>query len=149
MRIKKHYQSTKLFKGFSCCFRQWKAEGTHCRFIHGYAIEFKVTFECDSLDNRNWVFDFGNTAAMKDTLAHLFDHTLVVAADDPKLYGFREMEEEGIIQMRVLPEVSCEKFAEAVAILLGPIVRKMTSDRVRIKKVKCIENKNNSATYIL
>ena len=30
------FQSTKVFDGFSCVFRQWKAEGTHCRFLHGY-----------------------------------------------------------------------------------------------------------------
>ena len=41
------YQSTKLFDGFSCCFRQWKAETTHCRFLHGYGISFRVTFEGD------------------------------------------------------------------------------------------------------
>ena len=52
------YRSTKVFDGFSTVFRQWKAEGTHCRFLHGYGISFKVTFEGE-LDNRNWVWDFG------------------------------------------------------------------------------------------
>ena len=32
------FQSTKLFDGFSCVFRQWKAENTHCRFMHGYGV---------------------------------------------------------------------------------------------------------------
>jgi hypothetical protein len=26
------YTSTKVFDGFSCVFRQWKADTTHCRF---------------------------------------------------------------------------------------------------------------------
>jgi 6-pyruvoyltetrahydropterin/6-carboxytetrahydropterin synthase len=39
------YQSTKLFDGFSTVFRQWKAEGTHCRFLHGYGVSFRVWFE--------------------------------------------------------------------------------------------------------
>ena len=37
--------STKVFDGFSCVFRQWKAEGTHCRFLHGYGVSFKVWFK--------------------------------------------------------------------------------------------------------
>ena len=52
------FKSSKLFDGFSTVFRQWKAKGTHCRFLHGYAISFKVDFEGD-LDERNWVWDFG------------------------------------------------------------------------------------------
>jgi 6-pyruvoyltetrahydropterin/6-carboxytetrahydropterin synthase len=39
------YQSSKVFDGFSTVFRQWKAEDTHCRFLHGYGISFKVYFE--------------------------------------------------------------------------------------------------------
>ena len=45
--------STKVFDGFSCVFRQWKADGTHCRFLHGYGVSFKVWFEGE-LDERNW-----------------------------------------------------------------------------------------------
>jgi 6-pyruvoyltetrahydropterin/6-carboxytetrahydropterin synthase len=47
----KTFKSTKLFDGYSACFRQWKAEGTHCRFLHGYAVSFRVWFEGD-LDHR-------------------------------------------------------------------------------------------------
>ena len=39
--------STKVFDGFSCCFRQWKATTTHCQFLHGYGVSFKVWFEGD------------------------------------------------------------------------------------------------------
>jgi hypothetical protein len=28
------FQSTKLFDGYSACFRQWKADGTHCKYLH-------------------------------------------------------------------------------------------------------------------
>ena len=52
------FQSSKVFDGFSTVFRQWKAEDTHCRFLHGYGISFKVYFE-GGLDERNWVWDFG------------------------------------------------------------------------------------------
>ena len=52
------FQSSKVFDGFSVVFRQWRAEQTHCRFVHGYGISFKVYFEGE-LDDRNWVWDFG------------------------------------------------------------------------------------------
>ncbi len=62
------FQSTKLFDGYSACFRQWKADGTHCRFLHGYAVSFRVWFEGD-LDHRNWVWDFGGMKRSKTQIA--------------------------------------------------------------------------------
>ena len=58
------FQSSKIFDGFSTVFRQWKAEETHCRFLHGYGISFKVYFEGE-LDDRNWVWDFGGMKRAK------------------------------------------------------------------------------------
>jgi 6-pyruvoyltetrahydropterin/6-carboxytetrahydropterin synthase len=48
------FQSSKVFDGFSTVFRQWKANTTHCQYVHGYGISFKVYFE-GGLDERNWV----------------------------------------------------------------------------------------------
>ena len=110
------YKSTKLFDGFSCCFRQWKAETTHCRFLHGYGISFRVTFE-GGLDHRNWVWDFGGMKRAKtkiDGLSpkawmdHMFDHTILVAEDDPHKEGFLEMDAIGVAQVRVIPATGAE-----------------------------------------
>ena len=116
----KKFQSTKLFDGYSTCFRQWKADGTHCKFLHGYAISFRVWFEGE-LDERNWVWDFGGMKRAKSTIGgmspkvwmdHMFDHTTVIAEDDPYLDVFKQMHKEGIIQLRIIPETGCERFAE-------------------------------------
>ena len=48
------FQSTKIFDGFSTVFRQWKANETHCQFLHGYAISFKITFE-GNLDEKKYI----------------------------------------------------------------------------------------------
>ena len=61
------FTSTKVFDGFSCCFRQWKATTTHCQYLHGYGVSFKVWFEGD-LDERNWVWDFGGMKELKPKL---------------------------------------------------------------------------------
>ena len=58
------FTSTKVFDGFSTVFRQWKAETTHCKYLHGYGISFKLWFQGD-LDDRNWVWDFGGMKRAK------------------------------------------------------------------------------------
>ena len=109
-----HY-STKRFSGYSTCFRQWRATHSHCQYLHGYAMEFKVTFD-GPLDERNWVMDFGafKHNGIKEHLSYMFDHTTIVAADDPELDQFKHLESQGLIQLRVLDHVGCEKFAEYV-----------------------------------
>ena len=116
------FQSSKVFDGFSTVFRQWKAEDTHCRFLHGYGISFKVYFEGE-LDHRNWVWDFGGMKRAKTTIEgmspkawmdFMFDHTVIIANDDPMLEHFSELAKEGIIQLRVIEATGAEKFAEYI-----------------------------------
>jgi len=149
------YQSTKLFDGFSCCFRQWKAESTHCRFLHGYGISFRVTFEGD-LDERNWVWDFGGMKRAKTLIDgmqpkawmdYMFDHTVIVAKDDPKLSGFQNMEIMDVIQLRTVEATGAEKFAEFIFHKLNRFVLTETQDRVRVAQVEFMEHGKNTAIY--
>lgn len=149
------FQSTKLFDGYSACFRQWKAEGTHCKFLHGYAVSFRVWFEGD-LDERNWVWDFGgmkrangNIEGMspKAYFDYLLDHTTIVAQDDPFLDLFKAMDKDGIIQLRILPSVGCERFAEYLYKNINTFLNSETDGRVRATKVEVYEHERNSASY--
>ena len=109
------YKSTKTYGhevGISCAFRQWRAVHSHCSKLHGYAIGFKFTFVAEELDDRNWVVDFGGLKSLKNTLMEHFDHKTVVAADDPQLDKFREMRDAGILDLVIVDNVGCEKFAE-------------------------------------
>jgi 6-pyruvoyltetrahydropterin/6-carboxytetrahydropterin synthase len=151
----KKFQSTKLFDGYSTCFRQWKADGTHCRFLHGYAVSFKVWFEGE-LDHRNWVFDFGGMKRSKTEINHmqpieffnwLLDHTTIIAQDDPYLETFRQMAKDGIIQLRVLPATGCEQFAKYLFDILNTFLKTETDGRVRAAKVEVYEHERNSASY--
>ena len=38
-------------------FVSGRASHSHCKFIHGYALKFKVTFS-GKLDDKNWGCDF-------------------------------------------------------------------------------------------
>ena len=150
------FQSSKVFDGFSTVFRQWKAETTHCKYIHGYGISFKVYFEGD-LDERNWVWDFGGmkraTAKIdgkspKEWMDYMFDHTLVVAEDDPFLESFRRMDEAGVAQVRIVPASGAERFAQFIYDKVNPFIEKETDGRVSIVKVEFREHDKNNAIYV-
>jgi 6-pyruvoyltetrahydropterin/6-carboxytetrahydropterin synthase len=149
------FTSTKLFDGYSACFRQWKATDTHCQYLHGYAISFRVTFE-GQLDEKNWVFDFGgmkrakskiNGMSPKDYFAYLFDHTTIIAKDDPQLQQFMSLHDKGIIQLRIMDNVGCERFAEYLFNIINEFLGVETQGRVRAIKIEVYENERNSATY--
>jgi len=150
------FQSSKVFDGFSTVFRQWKATTTHCRFVHGYGISFKVYFEGE-LDQRNWVWDFGGMKRAKTLIDgkspkawmdYMFDHTLVVAEDDPELKAFQQMDTAGVAQVRIIPATGAEKFAEYIYNKLNEFVDAETEGRVKVTKVKFMEHGKNAAYYI-
>jgi 6-pyruvoyltetrahydropterin/6-carboxytetrahydropterin synthase len=131
------YLSTKTYgndRGLSCVFRQWRSTHSHCSLLHGYSIGIKLIFESESLDDKNWVMDFGGLKAFKEWSEYMFDHTMVVAHDDPHLPFFQQMswmgnspvsgvgtqpdlrphERGAICDLRIVDGVGCEKFAELV-----------------------------------
>ena len=149
------FQSTKIFDGYSTVFRQWRAEGTHCRFLHGYGISFKIVFEGD-LDERNWVWDFGGMKRAKNTIDgmnpkawmdYMFDHTFLVAEDDPFLESFKKMDEAGVAQLRILPATGAEQFAKYIYDKVNTFVLEETNNRVRVVSVEFMEHNKNSAIY--
>ena len=149
------FRSTKVFDGFSTVFRQWAAEGTHCKYLHGYDVEIKITFEGE-LDHRNWVWDFGGMKRAKGNIEgmspkaffeYLLDHTTIVAEDDPYLDQFKQMDRDGIIQLRILPATGCERFAEFLFEKINTFLKEETNGRVRATKVEVYEHERNSASY--
>ena len=145
----KKFQSTKLFDNYSVAIRQWRAQHSHCQLLHGYALKFKVWFEGE-IDEKNWVCDFGcfKRNGIKEELASQFDHTTVVAADDPHMDIFENMNKVGLIQLRVMKHVGCERFAEWVYNLINDKMQKETNERVSVLKVEAFEGgTNNSAIY--
>ena len=149
------FQSTKLFDGFSTVFRQWKADGTHCQFLHGYGISFRVWFEGE-LDERNWVWDFGGMKRANGTIDgmnpkawmdYMFDHTTIIAEDDPYLESFKIASDMGIIQLRIIPATGAEQFAKYIYKKLNTFVQEETNGRVKVAKVEFMEHNKNTAIY--
>ena len=93
------YLSTKTYgndRGLSCTFRQWRSSHSHCSLIHGYSLGIKLIFESETLDDRNWVMDFGGLKAFKEWSEYMFDHTLVIGEDDPHLDKFQALAALGL-----------------------------------------------------
>lgn len=144
------FRSTKTYghaEGLSCAFRQWRASHSHCRLVHGYALAFKFVFVTGVLDERNWCFDFGGLKKVKSWLHEMFDHTLLVASDDPELDEFRRLDERGVIALRVIPAVGCEAVAHLVFDHVAKFVAEATEKRVRLEHVEVSEHSGNSASY--
>lgn len=164
------YISTKTYgtdRGLSCCFRQWRSTHSHCSLLHGYSIGIKLMFESSVLDDRNWVMDFGGLKAFKEWSEWQFDHTTVVALDDPHLPKFRELASlGGIVNLRLVEAVGCEKFAELAYRVMNEILqayqqgqswthpdgqvfeaRYPVGQHVRLCSVEVFEHAGNSAIY--
>jgi 6-pyruvoyltetrahydropterin/6-carboxytetrahydropterin synthase len=159
------FYSTKTYgndRGFSTCFRQWRSTHSHCSLLHGYSIGIKLIFECDTLDERNWVMDFGGLKEFKQWAEHMFDHTLIVAGDDPQLEFFNQMAEIGkidsesvtaVCDLRVVPAVGCERFAEMAYAKMQKILDASIAagtalnPTVRVKSAEVFEHAGNSAIY--
>ena len=160
------YYSTKTYgnnRGLSCCFRQWRATHSHCSLLHGYSIGIKLIFESDTLDSRNWVMDFGGLKMFKEWAEHMFDHTLVIASDDPELETFKQLNaltggynNQGVVDLRIVEGVGCEMFAKMCYDKMAELLEEMKQNKhsrypvngnVRLVSAEVFEHDANSAIY--
>ena len=114
------FRSTKTYdhgEGLSCCFRQWRAVHSHCRLLHGYALAFRFVFATTELDQHNWCLDFGGLKPVREWLHTMFDHTVLVAEDDPELATFQDMAARDLMDLRIVNAAGCEAMAEVARFL--------------------------------
>jgi 6-pyruvoyltetrahydropterin/6-carboxytetrahydropterin synthase len=144
------YFSTKTYEhseGLSAVFRQPKATHSHCHLLHGYSLKFKFVFGCDTLDEKNWVVDFGGLKLLKQWLHDCFDHTVIVDIADPELHTIRALEAKGIANVVTFDGVGCEKFAEHAFNFANNLIKDKTDGRCYVVSVECAEHGANSSIY--
>jgi 6-pyruvoyltetrahydropterin/6-carboxytetrahydropterin synthase len=162
------YYSTKNYgndRGLSCCFRQWRATHSHCSKLHGYSLGFKFIFQSETLDGNDWVFDFGNFKAIKAWLDYMFDHTLMVAVDDPDILVFKGLQLKGLCNLREVEGIGCELFAKmaykqvshildcfksSLPVMIDNITygsKYVLDKNIKLKSVEVYEHAGNSAIY--
>lgn len=139
------YQSTKVIPLGSCAFRQPFAT-SHCKFLHGYRLQAKFWFDCNELDDNNWVVDFGGLKELKAKLEETFDHTTCIWAKDPEKPLFEFMHSKGVIDLRVFDDgVGIEMFANFCLKTANEYVDTLTKGRCWCSAVEVWEHESNSA----
>jgi len=121
--------------------------------------------------------DFGGLKEFKAWADYMFDHTLVIAEDDPMLDRFKLMSgwssnpehdgkpervqvepylRQGICDLRVVPGVGCEMFAKLCYDNMARILNNLKQENnsrypvnagVRVKSAEVFEHAGNSAIY--
>ena len=146
--MRRYFQSTKTYGhnlGLSAAFRQHKAQ-SHCRFLHGYALQVKLTFGTYELDCRNWCVDFGGLKSLEQILRNTFDHRLLVSEDDPHKNDLLALHDLGLAQVITVPATGCEKFAEMIFEVAEQWLKDAGfSPRCHLVSVEVSEHGGNSA----
>jgi 6-pyruvoyltetrahydropterin/6-carboxytetrahydropterin synthase len=143
------YFSTKTYKQIGpVAYRQWRAD-SHCNLIHGYAMSFHFEFEADTLDARNWVTDFGGLKPLKEKLEEWFDHTLLVAQDDPMREHLLELGRLKLAKITEVERTGCEGIAdflyEYINTIFFPNYGTEEAKRVWCTRVEVRETDSNMA----
>lgn len=147
--MQKKYTSTKTYRQIApCAYRQWRAN-SHCNLIHGYSFSFHFEFESDTLDVRNWVMDYGGLRPLKEQLEEWFDHTLLLAVDDPHYSEIKRLGELGLAKITEVEKTGCEGLAdflyEYVNTIFLPSYGVDVAERVWCSKVEVRETDSNMA----
>lgn len=153
------FESQKTYthsEGLSCTFRQWRATHSHCRFLHGYALQVTIIFGSPRLDDRNWVMDFGGLKPIKQWLKDTFDHKLLVASDDPEVVQIMKLcggthsdgtSHDRVADVVIVGDVGCEAFAKMI---YDHVMWWLTEEKIQyvfVESVTVSEHEGNSASY--
>jgi 6-pyruvoyltetrahydropterin/6-carboxytetrahydropterin synthase len=126
----------------------WKSKD-RTRFIHGYSLSIKMVFEVLSLDDTSRGLDLEHMDELEKWLKDTFSYTTCVAEDDPRLADFQRLHSQGVLDLRIMPGVGQEKFAEAVwHRTRGWLKEKGLDSRVSIRTVEVLENQSSSGLYL-
>lgn len=144
--------STKTYRQIGpVAYRQWRAD-SHCRLIHGYALSFHFEFECDTLDARNWCMDFGGLRPLKEKLEDWFDHTLLLALDDPQYEEIKRLGDLGLAKITEVEKTGCEGIADFLYKYINgvflPQYGATEAERIWCSKVEVRETDANMAMRV-
>jgi 6-pyruvoyltetrahydropterin/6-carboxytetrahydropterin synthase len=113
--------------------------------LHGYALEFSATFETTELDDNAWVIDFGGLKDFRKWLEHMFDHTTLIAIDDPMYNLLIKIMEGDALDVRTVENTGCEAIALLAFEKLEGWLITSRNNRVRLVKLEVREHAGNSA----
>lgn len=135
-------------EGLTCCYRNWASEN-RSRFLHGMKLHIRIIFEMISLGADGSSIEDVDFSPVRDWLHDNFDHTTCVAENDPKMGMFMTMHSRSIVDLRVMPAVGPEKFAEMTWHRINGWLKETGLDqRMMLKTVEFKEQEGFSALYV-
>jgi 6-pyruvoyltetrahydropterin/6-carboxytetrahydropterin synthase len=149
-RPREVYRTTKVYdhsEGLSCCFRNWRSAHPIQQRLHGSALAFRFVFAAHELDRNNQCLDLAELEDLRRWLHEMFDHTTLVANDDPKLVLFEEFARQDLIDLRILTSVGGEGLAMLVFDHVDWMIRDETGGRVWLESAEVSEHGGNSVVF--
>ena len=138
------HQVVKTFSDYPCCHRVWN-HGGKCSRLHGYDRIFAITFEADELDaDTGFVVDFSDLKDVRHLLESQFDHTTIVAPDDPALPMLEQLAGLAALDLRVMDHPGMEGAARWVLMQVEELIQRKTGGRAWVAAVEARENEKNA-----
>ncbi len=135
-----------LFGNLPCCHRSWAKRGKRV-FLHGYERTFKIEFACAETEpGTGLVLKNSSVKAVRAALQYQFDHTTLIAEDDPERDLFELLADRGVIDMRIMDTTGVEGSAAWVFDTAQRIVDLATGGRVWVSRVEACESRNHVVT---
>jgi 6-pyruvoyltetrahydropterin/6-carboxytetrahydropterin synthase len=112
-------------------------------------MSFRFFFSTNDLDVRNWAMDYGGLKPLKALLEEWFDHTLLVAEDDPMKPELVRLGDLGLAKITFVEKTGCEGLADFlynyVNDIFLPDYGATEAARLWCTKVEVRETDNNMA----
>jgi 6-pyruvoyltetrahydropterin/6-carboxytetrahydropterin synthase len=97
-----------LFDDLPCCHRSWANRGKRF-FLHGCERTFEIEFACAETEpDSGLVLETGSVKEVRSALRYQFDHTTLIADDDPQRDLFELLAERGVVDLRIMDNTSME-----------------------------------------
>ncbi|HTY31499.1 6-carboxytetrahydropterin synthase [Mycobacterium sp.] len=140
------FHTRKLFGELPCCHRSWANRGKRF-FLHGYERAFEVEFACAEAEpGTGLVVDGGAVSEVRSALRYQFDHTTLIAEDDPQRDLFELLAERGVVALRIMANTGIEGSAAWAFATAERIVELATGGRVWVSRIEARESRNNVVT---
>ncbi len=140
------FHMCELFDELPCCHRSWANQGKRF-FLHGYERSFEIEFACAETESGTGsVVDDITLKEVRAILRDQFDHTTLIAADDPQRDLFELLADRGVIDLRIMDNTGIAASAawafETVERIVGPA----TTGRVWVSRIMARESHDNVVT---
>ncbi|OBG29952.1 hypothetical protein A5764_20510 [Mycobacterium sp. 852002-51057_SCH5723018] len=140
------FHARKLFENLPCCHRSWSNPGKRF-FLHGCERTFEIEFACaDAEPDSGSVVDSAALDEVRAALRYQFDHTTLIAEDDPQRDLFELLAERGVVDLRIMDSTSMDGSAAWVFETAEHIVALATGGRVWVSRIEASESRNNVVT---